>query len=141
MPHSPQITKRWLGQLGFVVLTALLLSSAAQAQTALIAHRSHGGAARTFRPDQSAHNFGEIAPPLTPVELVYLQGAQVVRYRERWYGSRQIGSTVIDTVDIRALTGEYQPTPALARLRELYPKAKLVGFEQKKIRETWPSKP
>jgi hypothetical protein len=64
-----------------------------------------------------------------------------VRYKERWQGGRQIGPTQIDTVDIRELTREYHPGPALARLRELYPKAELVGFEQKKIRETWPSKP
>ena len=44
----------------------LLLGPAAPAQTALIAHRSHGGVARTFMPGRSVHNFGEVLLPVAP---------------------------------------------------------------------------
>ena len=128
-----------------LLLTTLLLAgSAASAQTALIAHRSHGGAARTFRPDASAHNFG--IPPnrrdqRIEEKFVWLDGPLAV-YSGRWADYRGKIRTdrpaFQDTIDLRRRTGQPDPTQALQWLRKVYPNAKFVGFDKQKMQGAWP---
>lgn len=123
-----------------LLLTGLLLAThTTSAQTALITHRSHGGPARTFQPGSSAHDFGIVPVPLRPVKFVYLEGARAVRYCEKWRAGRQIGPTRIDTIDVRQLTGQQFPDSVLLVLRRWYPQAQLIGFQSRKLNETWPS--
>lgn len=122
-----------------LLLTSLLLAGAtASAQTALIAHRSHGGGNRTFQPARSLHNFGNPVR-YVPVKIVYLEGAQAVLYSEKWSMGRRGGPLRADTVDVRRLTGQQFPDSVLLELQRQYPKVQLVGFQSRKLRETWPS--
>lgn len=110
------------------------LSLSAPAQTALIAHRSHGGTGRNFRPARSAHNFGSPVKRV-PVRIVYLHGGQVVRYTDVWKLSRRAGQPQVDTLDMRQFTGVANLDSALARMRQHYPNVKFEGFDSRKFRE------
>jgi hypothetical protein len=116
----------------------LLAAAPARAQTALIAHRSHSGSLRTFRPARAADNFGLPSKRLETEKIVWLRGTQAVSYG-RWvsyHGGKAMGlPPQIDTLDLRQVTGEPDLGLALKRLREQYPKAKFVGFDSKSFRE------
>lgn len=138
---QPRMNSSTTYLLGGLLLAGLLTTAPASAQTALIAHRSHSGTVRTFRPGSSAHNFGLPASRLEVEKIVWLRGARAVRYG-RWvsyHGRERAGRPAVqDTVDLRELTGAQDPEQAFARLRAQYPKAQLLGFSQEKMRLTWP---
>lgn len=125
-----------------LLLTGLLLSgSAAQAQTALIAHRSHGGTARTFRPAAAgADNFGRLLPSYEPEKIVWLDKSRALYHMRlvRPYGRQNMPKTRLDTMDVRQDTGKQELDLVLERLRQQYPQARLVGFDSPKARASWP---
>lgn len=131
---------------GLLLLARLLLVSCSSfAQTALIAHRSHGGTGRTFRAGRSGHDFG--IPPYrhdrwVEEKLVWLGGTRAL-YSGRWvkYNGQPPTArpaTFRDTIDLRQKTGEQDLSRMLQQLRRWYPEATFVGFDEQKMRATWP---
>lgn len=121
-----------------LLLAGLLLTgSAAQAQTALIAHRSHGGAARTFRPSLvGADNFGLRIKRHITNKIEWVGGTRVVRHSYSVLSGSRSKRVSIDTLDLRKL-GHPDLHTAIQSLRAAYPKARFVRFDERKMQVAW----
>lgn len=135
-------TRRTVVTWGFWLSGILLLNVNASAQTALVAHRSHGGTARTFRPARSAHSFGILAPIYQLEKIVWLDQARAVyhwRLKRPGNAHQPPPKTRLDTVDVQLDTGRRQLAQVVEQLRQRYPKARLVGFDSSNARAAWPA--
>jgi hypothetical protein len=107
---------------------ALLGGSAplpALAQTGRIAHFSHGGSAATLAAEEAAaDNFGDPMPYFAPDSVRYLSGKMAVAYG-RWQFAHRPASTT-DTI---RFPEEYSRRQAAVYARQLYARAKLIGFD------------
>jgi hypothetical protein len=111
--------------LGF---TAFLGSSAllpVLAQTGRIAHFSHGGSAATLVAEEAAaDNFGDPMPYFAPDSVRFLSGKTAVAYG-RW----QFAYRPTVTTDTIRFPEEYSRRQAAVYTRQLYTRARLVGFD------------
>jgi hypothetical protein len=119
------------------LLAGLLVSLPGTAQTALIAHRSHGGASRTFAAGTTVDNFGrrpleEEGEQLTLTKVVRLPNGTVLRY-----GISNVQGAVVDTFAESVYFKDFTAKDA----RKFFgPDAKLVGFDRQASKAGRPAK-
>ncbi len=110
--------------IGGCLIGGLLSWLPATAQTGRIAHFSHGGSAATLAAKQAAaDNFGEPMPYFVPDSVRYLSGKMALSYGKWHWGGN--GSTT----DTLKFPEKYSPQQAAKYTRQLYTRAKLIGFD------------
>jgi hypothetical protein len=108
--------------------TAFLGSSAllpALAQTGRITHFSHGGSVATLVAEEAAaDNFGDPMPYFLPDSVRFLSGKMAVAY-----GKWQFAYRPAVTTDTIKFPEKYSRRQAAVYTRQLYTRARLVGFD------------
>ena len=110
--------------IGGCLISAILGVLPAVAQTGRIAHFSHGGSTATLVAEQAAaDNFGEPMPYFVPDSVRFLSGKMALSYGKWHWGGN--GSTT----DTLRFPEKYSPQQAATYTRQLYTRAKLIGFD------------
>ncbi len=121
----------------FILLAVLLFGTQLNAQTKIIAHKSHSGKAGTFNIN-SNHNFG-LSPIIYLDTLVRLSDSLFVEILHEQFSK----NTWTDTVSYDASNKNYYRrfnylNKSLEELEEELPKTVLIGFDKKKKQLKFP---
>ncbi len=108
----------------FILCLFILWNISTQAQTKIIAHKSHSGKMETFSAKGDG-NFGEIEPPMKIDTIIKISDTSVVQISRMGWHHEDV-MRIVDTIYNHGICNK--PDVTIAHLKKYYPKTKLLGF-------------